>query len=132
MKGHYKVINIQPFNHPVNIVVCKDVWDGVKYANKYHKHKTPIEQEEKDKGCLGTYYDYEKDTFIFLGFKADVDTVVHECFHTLMRLSFDRGAVWTKKSDEMFAYAMGNFTKEVMDFFYSIEEVNKILNENKN
>ena len=45
-------------------------------------------------------------------------TIVHECFHAIMRISYDRGAEYSKESDEFFAYSFGNFTGEVLDLFY--------------
>lgn len=123
MKGKYTVIKIQPFDEPVNIVVNETIKKGVKYANKYHSHKKKMTFHDY-KNTDGLHYETpDNHRFIFLNYTSSVHTVVHECFHAVMKTAKSRGAKHCNKSEEFYAYSLGEFTQKVMDFFYGIKQV---------
>lgn len=123
MKGRHKVIKIQPFDEPVNIVVNKSIKKCIKYTNKYHKHKHKLEFHDY-KNCDGMHYETpDKHRFVFLQYNSSIHTVVHECFHAVMKSAKMHGGKHCKKSEEFYAYSLGEFTEQVMNFFYGIKEV---------
>lgn len=127
MKGNHKQIVLQPFEETINVVVAKDINSAIKYANKYYKPNPKLEYEEMDNVDGMHYKSPDNHRFIFLRYDASIHTVVHECFHAVMKTARDRGNKFSHKGEEFYAYSLGQLTENVMDFFYGIEEVRKNL-----
>lgn len=121
-KVRYYKLEIQPFHTPVNIIIAKNISIGMKWVNKNLLPKLKFKNIENEKDTLGLYawrYKENKEyNLIFLREDSSDSTIIHECFHAIMRISYDRGAEYSKESDEFFAYSFGNFTGEVLDLFY--------------
>ena len=125
MRGNHIQIVLQPFEDTINVVVAKNIKKAIKYANKYHKHTPKLEYEESDNVDGMHYKTPDNYRFIFLRYDADVHTIVHECFHAVMKTATNRGNKFSHKGEEFYAYSLGQLTENVMDFFYGIEEVRK-------
>lgn len=127
MKGNHTTITIEPFKEIINIVVAKSINKGVKYANKYHEHTPNIDEDDDEERVDGQHLVTEDHhRFIFLRYDSGIHTIVHECFHAVMKVSASRGAKHSDKSEEFYAYILGNLTEDVMNFFYDLKQVKKL------
>ena len=125
MKGDHFIIEVQPFETKVSIVVNSTMKRAIKYAKKYNN--STLIYEKSDDNCGGLFCEsVEGNFFIFLKYDSTVHDIVHECFHAVMKIAASRGARHCRKSEEFYAYSLGKFTEDVMNNFYGLKQVIKI------
>lgn len=125
MKTKSFVIEVEPFQTEVTIVVADTVAKGIKWANKnlVPKLKIPYKGEETTNGmfCYRTYKGCDYNV-IFLKANSTYNTIVHEAFHAVTRISYDRGSTLSESSEEFFAYSLGNFTGKLIEEYDRCKE----------
>lgn len=126
MKGKHFVIEVQPFEACVSIVINSTMKKAIKYAKKYNSSTMRYEKSDDSAGGLFCT-SRENNYFIFLKYNSTVHDIVHECFHAVMKIATSRGAHHCNKSEEFFAYSLGKFTEDVMNSFYGLKKVRKLI-----
>lgn len=117
-------IIVQPFN--TEILVMKGI--TVEHCLKeYNKRFLPKCNGKNSiyKHDFGGVLIINKDNLLYwaliLTDKQNVGSIVHECFHLIMRLAKSKGCVWSEDSDEFYAYSLTQLVNEVLTFYNNIK-----------
>lgn len=116
MKDKVFEVGLKPFNTKVKVIICSSMEDCVEKANELiPSPNIPYEEVRDSYGCfLEHLHEGTMRYIILLLHDSTINTVVHECFHACMLIADNKGAVWSRESDEFYAYSMGNFTSKVI------------------
>ena len=115
--SEHLLVEVKPFHTNVNVVIGKTINQGLEYCNEFCEKDGIFELEKEEENVGGLYYVSNCDKhFILLSINSDIQDIVHESFHAVMRIAHDRGAEWSFSSDEFYAYSIGQFVSEVSKF----------------
>lgn len=124
MSVRVKMIDVSLFSHWVTVVIADTIEEARDYINESFDPCPDLEPEffcnangmHTERLINGKYYDI----ILFSG-DAELRTVIHECFHCVMKMCNTRGCAWCPESDEFYAYLMDSFTDEVIKFYQGRE-----------
>ena len=114
-------IEIPVFSLILNLAIGKTCGDAIEVGETMKEAIGHLVEESKS--WFGAYLHSEEMDIcaIVLSEDAGVNTIAHECFHATMHMLRLKGAKYSHKSEECFAYFLG----------YLVEKVHNVMDEYK-
>lgn len=104
-----KIINLEPFNYEVIIVLTDDVQESAGQIAHAHGH----DDDEWETDAMHVHPHGRALSYLFLPFDATASMIAHEAFHCVWRVMKFIGAEF---ENEVMAYTLGFLVGEVCEF----------------
>ena len=122
---------ISPYNHDVHVIFTNDLRRAAKrLANELGEDVT--ERIVENMHAFTVYTDGHSDVHIFFELKPDIGTIVHEIYHAVDFVLRDvRIKPESNVTDEVWAYHLGDLTRNVVKFYLQVNSNKKFNTSNR-